>query len=322
MTFVLLFIGFAILLFSADWLVDGASALARKLNIPNIIVGLTVVAFGTSAPELVVSLMSALNGESALSLTNVLGSNIINTYVILGVSAIIYPLACGHNTFRFEIPLSLCAALLVLILGTECFAYITPLTGFTGLSRFDGITLLIIFCGFIIYTIYQALNNKEQQSDDDSPLMPLWKAGILIVVGLAGLVGGGKLIVDNAIEIAIGFNVPTEIIGVTIVALGTSLPELATSTVAAFKKNTDLAIGNVIGSNIFNIFAVLGISATISPLTQYNNLVVDAATAATASGILLLFVTMKNNRREITRWEGVILLLIYAAYLSWTIYNI
>lgn len=314
MSFVLLFVGFALLLFSADWLVDGSSSLARRFNIPNIVVGLTIVAFGTSAPELVVSLISAINGNSELALTNVLGSNIINTYVILGISALIFPLACAKNTFRYEIPMSMMAAVAVLLFATDCFGFLTP--GVPGISRVNGIMLLLIFCGFLGYTIYQGMNSDVEEVEDNKPNMSFWKAMPLIVLGLTGLIIGGHLIVKNAVIIAVDFGVPESIIGVTIVAFGTSLPELATSAVAAFKKNTDLAIGNVIGSNIFNVFMVLGLSATIAPLKAYDNLIVDASMAAIASLILLLFVGI-SKKRAISRWSGVILLLIYIAYLVW-----
>ncbi len=320
MTIFLLLIGFVVLLFSADWLVDGASALARKFNIPNIVVGLTVVAFGTSAPELVVSLLSALNGESELSLTNVLGSNIINTYVILGVAALIYPLSCGKTTMKYEIPLSILAGFAILIFGTDCFDYVD--VKFEGLSRWNGIVLLVIFCCFVAYTIYQGTHSKNTTEEaENEKTMPMWKSITLIIVGLGGLMLGGHFIVESAVKIAESFNVPKEVIGVTIVALGTSLPELATSAVAAFKKNTDLAIGNVIGSNIFNVFMVLGISATISPLKEYCNMMVDSIFAIIASSLVLLFV-ISNKKRQITRWHGLILLIIYIIYVTWLISNI
>ncbi len=316
MNFFLLLVGFVLLLFSADWLVDGAAAIARKFNIPNIVVGLTVVAFGTSAPELVVSLFAALKGSSELSLTNVLGSNIFNTYVILGVSALVFPLACAKNTRKYEIPLSLVAPIVIMLFATDCFGLFN--IGGLGVSRMNGIILLLIFSGFVAYTIIQGLKGTEDADQvlEAKDIMPMWKSLLLVVVGLVGLVLGGKLIVDSAVSIAQSFGVPEAVIGVTIVALGTSLPELATSAVAAFKKNTDLAVGNVIGSNIFNVFMVLGISSTILPLSAYKNVIVDASVAAFAS-VLLLFFVFINKKNNITRLNGVMLLLIYAAYLVW-----
>ncbi len=315
---ILLILGFALLVISANWLVDGSSTLARRLSIPDIIIGLTVVAFGTSAPELVVSLMSALNGEAALCFTNVLGSNMINIYIILGISAMIYPLTCARNTLKYEIPISMYAAIIVILLSAECLFH-SDNSSTIAIDRIDGCILLLLFCAFLAYTIFQGRKNNTPKESDHTPPKALWKSIALILIGLIGLIVGGKLIVDNAILIAISFHVPTEIIGVTIVAFGTSLPELATSAVAAWKKNADIAIGNVIGSNIFNIFMIVGISSVISPLTVYNNLLIDSLMAMAASAILLVFIA-SNKRKRITRWHGITLVLVYVGYLIWLIY--
>ena len=316
MNYFLLIIGFALLTISADWLINGASGLAKRLNISDLVIGLTIVAFGTSAPELVVNIVAATEGSSDIALTNILGSNIINTLIILGISATIFPVACKKSTYRIEIPLSALAGLAVLLLGTNFFGLLHLGESNNGVSRFDGVMLIIVFIIFCTYTIYQGLHNRDESSNESFEAMPIWKSLILIVVGLAGLVYGGELIVSNAVTIAKSWGISESVIGVTVVALGTSLPELATSAMAAFKKNTDLAIGNVIGSNIFNVFFVLGISSIINPLTSYPNIQVDAAMAAGSSLLLLLFILI-SRKRNINRIEGISMLTIYGIYLAW-----
>ncbi len=316
MNYVLLIIGFALLTISADWLINGASGLAKRLNISDLVIGLTIVAFGTSAPELVVNIVAATEGSSDIALTNILGSNIINTLIILGISATIFPVACKQSTYRIEIPLSVLAGLAVLLLGTNFFGLLHLGESHNGVSRIDGTILLAIFICFCSYTIYQGLHNRDKASAESYEATPIWKAILLIVFGLAGLIIGGELIVSNAVTIAKSWGISEAVIGVTIVALGTSLPELATSAMAAYKKNTDLAIGNVIGSNIFNIFFVLGISATIRPLPSYENLQIDAAMAAGSSLLLLLFIAI-SRKRNINRIEGIAMLTIYGIYLAW-----
>lgn len=312
LSFGLLIVGFVVLILGADWLVSGASGLAKRLNVPDLVIGLTVVAFGTSAPELMVNLMAAFNNESEIALTNILGSNTINTFIILGISALIYPIKSQKSSRKYEIPWSVFAGLIILVMGTECF-------GFCGgeaiISRLDGVVLLFIFSLFMYYTLKMAKNNKETQEEGFLP-MKIWKAVLLIAVGLVALVVGGKVIVANAVSIAQAFGVSQAVIGVTVVALGTSLPELATSAIAAFKKNPDLAIGNVIGSNIFNVFFVLGISAVIRPLPSYSNLWIDASLAALGSLLLLLFVST-NRHKELKRWQGAFFLVCYGVYLIW-----
>ena len=315
MNYILLVVGFVLLTLSANWLINGASGLAKRLNISDLVIGLTIVAFGTSAPELVVNIIAATEGSSDIALTNILGSNIINTLIILGVSAAIYPVACKSSTYRIEIPLSALAGIAVLLLGTNFFGLLHLDESQNGVSRFDGIMLIIIFCIFCTYTIYQGLHNREENTESFET-MPIWKSLILIVVGLAGLVFGGELIVSNAVTIAKSWGISESVIGVTVVALGTSLPELATSAMAALKKNTDLAIGNVIGSNIFNVFFVLGLSSLINPLSSYENIQVDAAMATGSSLLLLIFIII-SRKRSINRIEGITMLAIYGAYLAW-----
>ena len=312
LSFGLLIVGFVVLILGADWLVSGASGLAKRLNVPDLVIGLTVVAFGTSAPELMVNLMAAINGVSEIALTNILGSNTINTFIILGISALIYPIKSQKSSRKYEIPWSVFAGLIILVMGTECFGLCG---GDAIISRLDGVVLLFIFSLFMYYTLKMAKNNKETQEEGFLP-MKIWKAVLLIAVGLVALVVGGKVIVANAVSIAQAFGVSQAVIGVTVVALGTSLPELATSAIAAFKKNPDLAIGNVIGSNIFNVFFVLGISAVIRPLPSYSNLWIDASLAALGSLLLLLFVST-NRHKELKRWQGAFFLVCYGVYLVW-----
>ena len=312
LSFGLLIVGFVVLILGADWLVSGASGLAKRLNVPDLVIGLTVVAFGTSAPELMVNLMAAFNNESEIALTNILGSNTINTFIILGISALIYPIKSQKSSRQYEIPWSMFAGLIILVMGTECFGLCG---GDAIISRLDGVVLLLIFSLFMYYTLKMAKNNTESQDEGFLP-MKIWKAVLLIAVGLVALVVGGKVIVINAVSIAQAFGVSQAVIGVTVVALGTSLPELATSAIAAFKKNPDLAIGNVIGSNIFNVFFVLGISAVIRPLPSYSNLWIDASLAALGSLLLLLFVSTNRNK-ELKRWQGAFFLASYGVYLVW-----
>ncbi len=312
LSFGLLIVGFVVLILGADWLVSGASGLAKRLNVPDLVIGLTVVAFGTSAPELMVNLMAAFNNESEIALTNILGSNTINTFIILGISALIYPIKSQKSSRQYEIPWSMFAGLIILVMGTECFGLCG---GDAIISRLDGVLLLLIFSLFMYYTLKMAKNNTESQDEGFLP-MKIWKAVLLIAVGLVALVVGGKVIVINAVSIAQAFGVSQAVIGVTVVALGTSLPELATSAIAAFKKNPDLAIGNVIGSNIFNVFFVLGISAVIRPLPSYSNLWIDASLAALGSLLLLLFVSTNRNK-ELKRWQGAFFLACYGVYLVW-----
>ena len=312
LSFGLLIVGFVVLILGADWLVSGASGLAKRLNVPDLVIGLTVVAFGTSAPALMVNLMAAINGVSEIALTNILGSNTINTFIILGISALIYPIKSQKSSRQYEIPWSMFAGLIILVMGTECFGLCG---GDAIISRLDGVVLLLIFSLFMYYTLKMAKNNTESQDEGFLP-MKIWKAVLLIAVGLVALVVGGKVIVTNAVSIAQAFGVSQAVIGVTVVALGTSLPELATSAIAAFKKNPDLAIGNVIGSNIFNVFFVLGISAVIRPLPSYSNLWIDASLAALGSLLLLLFVSTNRNK-ELKRWQGAFFLACYGVYLVW-----
>ena len=309
MDYLLILVGFVILIVGAHFLVDGASGMAKRFNVSNLVIGLTVVAFGTSAPELVVNLVAALNpGTTDIALTNIIGSNLINTYVILGLAALIYPIVSQKSSRRFDMPLSLMAPVAVLLL----------VWGMNGeVNRAGGLILLLFFVWFMTVMVRKAMKHPEQAEEDFKP-MKIWLALIMILGGLGGLIGGAQLIVPAATRIAESWGVSQSVIGLTIIALGTSLPELATSAVAAFKKNSDIALGNVVGSNIFNVFLVLGISAVIRPLPAYTNIFTDLIITALGSLLILIFV-YTNKAHSIKRWGGAILLLIYSAFLYWMI---
>lgn len=297
-----LIIGFVFLMKGADWFVDGASAFAGKLGIPQIVIGLTIVAFGTSAPEAAVSITAALNKSADLAISNVVGSNILNVLLILGVASIITPLAIKKNTFRYEIPFV--AIITLLLLGLGLWGH--------DISRIDGIIFLLLMCAFMVYLIFVAKSEKNS-SDEETPVkkMAVWKMLVFILVGGAGIIFGSQITVNSATEIARHFGMSERLIGLTIIAFGTSLPELITSVIAAIKKNADIAIGNVVGSNIFNILFVLGLTAVISPINYANAFIVDNIMALVAM-ILLFFCVLKN--KKLGRIGGIIMLLSYAAY--------
>ena len=337
----LIIVGCVALIKGADWLVVGASGLAKKYGVSDIVIGLTVVAFGTSMPEFVVNMVAVGQGSTEIAITNVLGSNIINTFVILGCTALIFPISSQKSTRRFDIPFSMLAALLVLLFvvynGPSWLQIenifnidITNPTlhnlgsldwGAGNVSFISGVGGTILWVFFIIFLWHTFKNAKGSESEESYTPVPAWKALLMIASGLLGLVVGGEVIVKSATSIAQSLGVSDAIIGLTVVALGTSLPELATSCMAAFKKNCDIALGNVIGSNIFNIFFILGTSACVMPLPGYKGLEIDAMMAALASLMVMLFV-YTNKKREIKRWHGAVLLLVYAIYLAYRIITI
>ena len=337
----LIIIGCAALIKGADWLVEGASALAKKYGVSDIVIGLTVVAFGTSMPEFVVNMVAVGQGSTEIAITNVLGSNIINTFVILGCTALIFPISSQKSTRRFDIPFSLLAALLVLLfviynspswlqvehlfnmhIDTPSLQDLGSIQMGAGTSAFisgiGGSILLIFFLIFLWHNFKGIGSAPQTESNEEYKTMSARRALALIIGGLVGLVVGGEVIVKSATSIAQSLGVSDAIIGLTVVALGTSLPELATSCMAAFKKNCDIALGNVIGSNIFNIFFILGTSACVKALPGYHGLEIDALMAALGSIFVMLFVYL-TKKHEIKRWHGAILLLTYAAYLAYRI---
>ena len=303
-----LVVGLVLLVKGADWLVDGASKLAKRLGVTDLVIGLTIVAFGTSMPEFVVNMVSVADGATDLAITNILGSNIINTLVILGCSALVCPLVAQRSTVRLDIPLNIVAGVLVLV-----FVFISSPMEPKGLSRVEGLALLVVFAAFLVYTFYTA--KADATTTTESTPFPLWKCVVLILAGLVGLVVGGEMIVKSAVAIARYCGVAESVIGLTIVALGTSLPELATSVVAAFKHNNDIAIGNVVGSNIFNVFFILGTSAIIKHLPVYPGIEIDAALVAVSA--IAVWLLLCNKNRSINRWGGALLLVLYAGYLTY-----
>lgn len=316
--------GLVLILLGANGLTDGASSVAKRLRIPSIVIGLTIVSFGTSAPELTVSLSSALKGSADIAVGNVVGSNIFNTLMIVGCTALFAPIVITRNTLRKEIPLCILSAVVLLICANDI---ILNKATENILDRVDGLLLLCFFAIFMGYTFAiskpSATEGQASQAtpeEDEIKQLPWWKSILYIIGGLAALIYGGELFVNGATGIARHLGVSESIIGLTLVAGGTSLPELATSIVAALKKNPEIAIGNVIGSNLFNIFFVLGCSASITPLplNGINNF--DLLTLVGASILLWIF-GLFFAKRTITRIEGSILVLCYVAYTAILIYN-
>ncbi len=315
MIYFLFILGFILLIYGANFLVDGAASLANKFNISHIVIGLTIVALGTSSPELVVNVIASFKGSEDVAMGNILGSNISNIFLILGASAIIYPLAVSNNTLGKEIPLSLLAALVLGIVANDA---LIDGHGKSFVTRSDGLILISFFLLFMHYTfsIARFKGDHEIEIKNFSTL----KSWLMIVGGIIGLILGGKWIVDGAVVIASGWGMSEATISLTIVAIGTSLPELATCVVAALKRNSDIVIGNIIGSNIFNIFFVLGISAVIKPLPFNPNLNFDVAIGILASLLLLIFL-FTPKKRILEKWQGAFFLFLYLAYIVFLLVN-
>ena len=305
------------ILVGANALTDGSSAIAKRLGISDLVVGLTVVAFGTSAPELVISVMSACNGSAPLAIGNVVGSNIFNILVIIGVTAIVRPIVISKNVMSMEIPMLILSSVLLLVMANSG---VLDGSGVNQVSRLSGIFLLIFFLLFMRYTFASAKNpdvdtTESVEAGEKVKTMPVWRSVAYVVGGLAFLIFGGDEFVDGASGIAISLGVSEAVVGLTIVAAGTSLPELATSVVAAMKGKSSLAIGNVIGSNIFNVLMVLGVSATVTPLPFGTIGNFDMLTLLGASLLFFVFGWLFKVR-TITRPEGALLVLCYIAYVA------
>jgi cation:H+ antiporter len=302
--------GFVPLIFGANLLVNSASSLAKKLDIPNIVIGLTIVAFGTSSPELIVNIVASITADSDITLGNIMGSNIFNILVILGTSAIIFPLTVKTNTTWIEIPLCLLSAMVVLIMAN---GNVIDSVSVSVISRTDGILLLLFFMIFISYNI-KLMRSGSFNEEVIVKQYSIKKSVILIVSGLILLIAGGRIIVLFAAKLAQDIGISERIIALTIVSIGTSLPELATSVVAARKRNVDIAIGNIVGSNIFNVFFILGISAVINPISVKKMANLDLITNIIASILLFLFI-FTGKGRKLERWEGIIFLFVYVVYI-------
>ena len=308
----LLIIGFVLLIKGADFFVEGASSLANRLAVSQIVIGLTIVAFGTSTPELVINLFAAFAGKTDISLGNIIGSSSANILLILGVAGLIRPLQTQKNTVWREIPFALLAALVVLIMCNDMiFDQNNNL-----LSRSDALVLLLFFAIFITYSF--AISKVESRDKPDVKEMSKKMISTYLILGITGLIFGGHLAVNNAIKLALFWGLSDKLIGLTIIAIGTSLPELVTSAVAAYKNKSDIAIGNIIGSNIFNIFFILGLTGLISPLPFNTVMNLDLGILLTAS--ILLFLTMfTGTKRLLDRWEAIIFLIIYFVYTSYLV---
>ena len=311
LSFVLIIIGFVALIYGANWLVNGASSLAKKYNVSDLVIGLTIVAFGTSAPELVVNSVASYDDLSDIVLANIIGSNNFNLFIILGIASLVYPIAVQKSTIKVEIPISLLTALVFLLLANDFFM------GASGsISRLDAIIMLALFGGFIYYVFKQMKSERPEEIG----FTPRSSTAIfaLIIGGFAGLIVGGKLVVDNAIVVATDLGVSQKIIGLTIIAAGTSLPELLTSVVAATKKNSDIAIGNVIGSNIFNILFVIPISGLVNPIV-YSSIFNTDFYILMGGTIFIIGVLAFSKTKIVSRWHGFILLAFYLSYTGYLV---
>lgn len=322
MTYVLLIIGFGLLIKGADIFVDGSSSVAKRFGISDLVIGLTIVAFGTSAPELAVSTLASLEGANEIAFSNIVGSNLFNLLFVVGVCSVMRPMKVQSSLLRKEIPFSIVAAIVLLLLAVDTFAFtnVSSLPSIDVISQNDGLILLVFFAIFLYSTLVSSKENKESMDEnsinEEGKTRALPISLCFIIFGLAAIIFGGNLIVDSAVVIATSFGLSQTLIGLTIVSIGTSLPEFITSVIATKKGNADIALGNVVGSNIFNIFAILGISATISPVGVTGDSVIDTVILAILS-IIILF--MAFTKKCISRVEGAIMVVMYIVYMGYII---
>lgn len=319
-SFILLIVGLVLILLGADALVNGASAVARKYGISEFVVGLTIVGIGTSAPELIVSAISAINGSSDIAIGNVVGSNISNVFMILGITAIIAPISLTKSNLKYDLPIALGVSLLLFVL-----AYDSIFLGkeFNVISRWDGLILIAMFVLFMIYSFKSSASGEqnEESAESESGKVNIVKSVLLIVCGLVGLVLGGRLFVNSGSDIARGFGVSDAFIGITVMAVGTSLPELAASVNAAIKKKGQMALGNVIGSNIFNILLILGTSSIIRPLTLGGITMIDMGMMILTT-VMIMLSALLISKKEIKRGVGALFFMIYIAYIVYLASNL
>ncbi len=318
MTYVLLLVGFVLLVKGADYFVSGASGVAKKLRVPALLIGLTIVAFGTSAPEAAVSISAAIKGNNGIAMGNVLGSNLFNMTFIIGLSALFYPLVVEKQTVKKEIPIMLLSALALAAISAD--TYLTQSKVAMSLDRGDGIVLLLFFSVFIYYIFEVAKNSRETMAIEDVMMKAeSTKMIIYTVGGVTAIIIGGNMVVNSATEIARSFGLSETVIGLTIVAIGTSLPELVTSVVASIKKQPDIAVGNIVGSNIFNVLFILGVSAVISPLSIDGSLIVELMLNVL---ITIFFLGFSRTKHTISKIEGVVLLCAYVAYVLYLLSSV
>ena len=319
LVYILFVVGFVLLIKGADWLVSGSASVAKKYNISDLVIGLTIVSMGTSMPELIVNILASTSGASEIAIGNVVGSNIANILLILGVAAFIYPLTIKESTVMSQIPFSIIAILLV------AFAANAPIFNpdySLMISRLDGVVFILFFALFMVYIIKLAREGRADMIEEaPDKILPMGKSILFILLGMVGLFLGGKWVVDGAIKIAEQFGLSQNLIGLTIVAIGTSLPELVTSAMAAYRKNTDIAVANVIGSNIFNLLWVLGISAMISPM-KYDPVVnADIIVLLVATCLIIFSLMTGRAKNQIGKPTGIFFLACYIAYTAFIIYR-
>lgn len=306
--YIVLVVGFFLLIKGADFFVDGSSSVAKKLRVPALIIGMTIVAMGTSLPETSVSVSASLAGKNDLAISNVVGSNIFNLMVVVGVCALLCNLDVGMDTIKRDLPFSMFVAALLMVVGGIGWI----------VGRFDGVILLVLFAVFLFLMVRSAMKARSSSAshddDDEYKILPGWQCALFIIGGIAAIALGGKMVVDSASDIARAFGMSDNLIGMTIVALGTSLPELVTSIVAARKNEVDMALGNVVGSNVFNILFVLGIAASISPVAFTTENFIDTAILIAMSALVLVFCA---RSKKLVRWNGAVMLLLYGAFTAY-----
>lgn len=304
----LLIFGIVVVLKSADWLTNGAVGLATKLGISQIVIGLTIVAIGTSMPEFFVSIVSAIKGTPDLAVGNIVGSNIFNVLLIVGVAATVAPIAIQRATVRRDIPIAIVASIMLTFMMLD-----------DNISRIDALILFAAFIAFIWITLRNSNNDANEKDASTEKVIPTWKSVLFIIFGLVGLVLGSNIFVDNASSLAHGWGISDAVIGLTIVAGGTSLPELATSAVAARKGDSGIAIGNVLGSNVFNILMILGLTGIISPMHIQNITYIDMAVMVISMALFWLF---SFTKLRVERWEGCVLIACFLGYITWLVSNV
>ena len=304
----LLIFGIVVVLKSADWLTNGAVGLATKLGISQIVIGLTIVAIGTSMPEFFVSIVSAIKGTPDLAVGNIVGSNIFNVLLIVGVAATVAPIAIQRATVRRDIPIAIVASIMLTFMMLD-----------DNISRIDAVILFAAFIAFIWITLRNSKNDANEKDASTEKVIPTWKSVLFIIFGLVGLVLGSNIFVDNASSLAHGWGISDAVIGLTIVAGGTSLPELATSAVAARKGDSGIAIGNVLGSNVFNILMILGLTGIISPMHIQNITYIDMAVMVISMSLFWLF---SFTKLRVERWEGCVLIACFLGYITWLVSNV
>lgn len=304
----LLIFGIVVVLKSADWLTNGAVGLATKLGISQMVIGLTIVAIGTSMPEFFVSIVSAIKGTPDLAVGNIVGSNIFNVLLIVGVAATVAPIAIQRATVRRDIPIAIVASIMLTFMMLD-----------DNISRIDALILFAAFIAFIWITLRNSKNDANEKDASTEKVIPTWKSVLFIIFGLVGLVLGSNIFVDNASSLAHGWGISDAVIGLTIVAGGTSLPELATSAVAARKGDSGIAIGNVLGSNVFNILMILGLTGIISPMHIQNITYIDMAVMVISMALFWLF---SFTKLRVERWEGCVLIACFLGYITWLVSNV